>query len=62
MGEPFVTLFEPREIEDVLRRHGYRDVEQFGPEEALATYFADRSDVRLGVPQRLITATIRANP
>jgi methyltransferase (TIGR00027 family) len=63
MGEPFVTLFRPREIDDVLRRHGYGDIEHFGPNEALVAYFGDRPDVRrLGVPQRLLTATMTANP
>jgi methyltransferase (TIGR00027 family) len=62
MGEPFVTLFRPPEIEAVLRRHGYRVVDHFGPDEAVVTYFAGRDEVRLGVPQRLATATIVSNP
>jgi methyltransferase (TIGR00027 family) len=57
MGEPFVSLFEPDEIDRLLRRHRYTDIEHFGPDEAVATYFAGRSDVHLGGAQRLATAT-----
>ena len=57
MGEPFVSLFRPDEIEDVLRRHGYIDIEHFGPDEALATYFAGRHDVHFGGAQRIVAAS-----
>ncbi len=57
MGEPFISLYRPHEIEQLLRDHGYTDVEHFGPEEAIAAYFPDRDDVRLGGAQRIIAAT-----
>jgi methyltransferase (TIGR00027 family) len=58
MGEPFVSLFRPGEIERLLRRYGYTQIEHFGPKEALAAYFPGRQDVRFGGAQRLVTATI----
>jgi methyltransferase (TIGR00027 family) len=58
MGEPFVSLFEPAEAEALLRRLGFDDIVNFGPEEALHTYFAGRDDVRLPGPQRLIVARV----
>jgi methyltransferase (TIGR00027 family) len=58
MGEPIVTLFEPDEIERVLRERGFDQIEDFGPEEAVRTYFAGRDDVRFGGAQRLIVATV----
>jgi methyltransferase (TIGR00027 family) len=61
MGEPFVSLFHPDEIEGLLRRHHYTAIEHFGPDEALATYFAGRSGIDLGGAQRLITATVDRN-
>ena len=60
MGEPFISLFTPAEAEALLRRCGFGEVEHFGPAEAIRSYFADRPDVRLGVPQRLLVATVGA--
>lgn len=58
MGEPFVSLYRPHEIEALVRAHGYTGIEHFGPEEALATYFSHRPDVRLGGAQRILAATV----
>ncbi len=58
VGEPFVSLFLPAEIEELLRSHGFGDVDHFGPDEARATYFPGRDDVRFGGAQRLVTATV----
>jgi len=57
MGEPFVSLFQPDEVERLLRRHGYTDVEHFGADEARATYFGGRNDVTIANAQRLLSAT-----
>jgi methyltransferase (TIGR00027 family) len=56
MGEPFVSLFEPAEAEELLRRMGFDGIVQFGPEEAIRTYFAGRHDVQIHGAQRLIVA------
>jgi methyltransferase (TIGR00027 family) len=58
MGEPFISLFTPAEAEALLARCGFGEVEHFGPAEAIHTYFTGRSDIRLGVPQRLLVATV----
>ena len=56
MGEPVISRFEPDEIERLLREVGFTDVADFGPEEAVRTYFAGRQDVRFGGAQRLVVA------
>jgi O-methyltransferase involved in polyketide biosynthesis len=58
VGEPWVSLFRPAEADALLRRCGFREVDHFGPAEAIRTYFDDRPDVRLGMPQRLLVATV----
>ena len=59
MGEPFVSLFEPAEVEELLRRLGFIDISHFGPDEAIRKYFPGRDDVRFGGAQRLIVATVK---
>ena len=61
MGEPWISLFTPAEAEALLRRCGFGEVDHFGPTEAIRTYFAGRPDVRLGMPQRLLVATVGAH-
>src|SRR5262245_31842785 len=58
VGEPWLSFFTPAEAEALLRRYGFGEVEHFGPAEAIRTYFAGRRDVRLGMPQRLLVATV----
>jgi methyltransferase (TIGR00027 family) len=61
MGEPWISLLTPADAEALLHRCGFGSVEHFGPTEAICTYFAGRPDVRLGMPQRLLVATVRAH-
>lgn len=61
MGEPWISLFTPDEARELLQRCGFGEVEHFGPAEAIRTYFAGRTDVRLGMPQRLLVATVTAD-
>jgi methyltransferase (TIGR00027 family) len=58
MGEPFISLFEPAEIEQLLIKMGFVDVVHFGPNEAVRTYFQGRSDIRLHGSQYLVIATV----
>jgi methyltransferase (TIGR00027 family) len=44
VGEPWLSFFKPRELEDHLRKMGFRDITHFGPREAWATYLGDRKD------------------
>jgi methyltransferase (TIGR00027 family) len=58
VGEPFISLFEPAEMERLLREQGFDDVIHFGPDEAIQTYFAGRTDVVFAGAQRLVVATV----
>jgi methyltransferase (TIGR00027 family) len=58
MGEPWISFFTAAEVEALLHGCGFAEVDHFGPAEAIHTYFADRPDVRLGMPQRLLVATV----
>ena len=58
MGEPFVSLFVPDQIEGLLRNHGFGDIVHFGPQEARAAWFGGAADVTIAGAQRLIAATV----
>ncbi len=58
LGEPFVSLFVPDQIEGLLRSHGFDDIEHFGPQEARAAWFSGAADVAIAGAQRLIAATV----
>lgn len=62
MGEPFVSLFEPAAIEQLVLELGFDEIMHFGPEEAIRAYFAGRSDVRFGGAQRMLLATVTKDP
>jgi methyltransferase (TIGR00027 family) len=58
MGEPFVTLFLPAEIEELLRRQRFGDVVHFGSQEARALYYDGRADVAIAGAQRIVVGTV----
>ena len=58
LGEPFVSLFVPVEIEGLLRSHGFDDIVHFGPQEGRAAWFSGAADVAIAGAQRLIAATV----
>jgi len=58
MGEPFVSLFIPDAINQMLRSRGFTDIVHFGPQEARAAYFGERADVEIAGAQRLVVATV----
>jgi methyltransferase (TIGR00027 family) len=58
MGEPFVSLFVPDEIEGLLRKLGFDDIVHFGPQEARDAWFSGAVDVEMAGAQRLIAATL----
>ena len=58
-GEPFISLFLPDQIEQLLIECGFKGVAHFGPEEAARTYFPGREDVRFSGPQRLAIASVQ---
>jgi methyltransferase (TIGR00027 family) len=58
-GEPFVSLFEPAEIDALLQDHGFSDVIHAGRQDVWAMYEALRASAppRQGIA-RLVTATV----
>jgi methyltransferase (TIGR00027 family) len=43
-GEPYLTFFEPANLAEQVRKLGFAEVWDLGPEEANARYFANRTD------------------
>jgi len=58
LGEPFISLFVPDQITDLLRQHAFDQIEHFGPDEARVTYFQEDQDVSIAGAQRLVTGTV----
>ncbi len=58
LGEPFVTAFEPAEIESLLLRAGFRGVAHHAPAELVARYLDREDELQIGGPQRLLTAIV----
>lgn len=58
MGEPFVSRFLPSEIDQLMHRHGFGEIADFGPDEARAAYFQGRADLEIAGAQRLVAATV----
>jgi methyltransferase (TIGR00027 family) len=56
-GEPFLSLFYPQEVEDLLRERGFTRVEHFGPEELRRLYLKDRPDAPISGIERLAIAS-----
>jgi O-methyltransferase involved in polyketide biosynthesis len=59
MGEPFLSLFTPDQIADLLWAEGFVQIRDFGPAEARAAYFRGIQNVEMGGAQRLITGTVK---
>ncbi len=57
LGEPFVSLFEPAEIEQILHEIGFRGISHFGPAELVSRYF-DGYEIALDGFQRLVVASV----
>jgi methyltransferase (TIGR00027 family) len=59
VGEPWITYFDPVSLARDLRGMGFKQVEDFGPEEAKDRYFKDRTDgFRIGRSGRLMKARL----
>lgn len=60
VGEPFITYFDPQEIAEQMRRHGFRNILDLGRAELNARYFNDREDgLRMeGNGTRLLSAEV----
>lgn len=58
LGERFVSLFTPGEIEAVMVAHGFVDIAHFGADEALAAYFPKQPDTFLAGAQRILSGMV----
>jgi hypothetical protein len=59
IGEPFKTFFEPSDLLSEFNAAGFHSVEDFGPEEINARYFADRTDgLKVAVAGRIAKACV----
>jgi methyltransferase (TIGR00027 family) len=58
LGEPFVTAFEPPEIEALLLRVGFQDIAHYSPTDLVAQYLDREDELRIGGPQRLLSASV----
>jgi methyltransferase (TIGR00027 family) len=57
LGEPWITYFDPVSLVRDLQGIGFKQAEDFGPEEAKDRYFKDRMDgLRVGGSSRLMKA------
>jgi methyltransferase (TIGR00027 family) len=63
VGEPWLSFFEPADMEAVLRRAGFSSVVHFGPREATERYLRGRTDdLRLPAYFRMAKATTGPGP
>ena len=60
-NEPVLTFFEPARLAEQVRKLGFSEVWDFGPEEASPLYFAGRTD-GLGPPAHLHLMGARVGP
>ena len=57
-GEPFLSLFRPQEIDDLIRRNGFRRVDHLGPQELRALFLSGRPEVQIPGIERLAVAFV----
>jgi methyltransferase (TIGR00027 family) len=59
LGEPWRTFFDPEELTAELRQLGFSAIEDLGPQEANARYFAQRTDaLRLAGSGHIVAARV----
>ena len=60
VGEPWLSLFEPAEMEALLRTAGYDDVVHYGPDDLTERYLRGRTDgMRMPGYFNMMKATVR---
>jgi methyltransferase (TIGR00027 family) len=57
-GEPFLSLFRPPEIDDLIRTNGFRRVDHLGPQELRALFLSGRPEVQIPGIERLAVAFV----
>jgi methyltransferase (TIGR00027 family) len=60
VGEPFVSLFVPDEIDELLQTHRFGNIVHFGTREARVAYFDARDDVEIAGAQQLANSNRHA--
>jgi methyltransferase (TIGR00027 family) len=61
-GEPFLSMFRPDEIDQLIRRNGFTRVDHLGPHELRALYLSDRPEVQIPGIERLAIAFVGPAP
>ncbi len=57
-GEPFISVFTPDEARALLREEGFREIQDYGPDEARRDYFQNREDVLIAGAQRVLIGLV----
>jgi len=57
-GEPFISLFTPEAAQALLREEGFRDMQDYGADEARRDYFQSREDVLIAGAQRMLIGAV----
>jgi len=57
-GEPFISFFTPEAAQALLREEGFRDIQDYGGDEARRDYFQSREDVLIAGAQRILIGTL----
>ena len=57
-GEPFISLFTPDEARALLTEQGFRDLRDYGPDEARLDFFQGRGNVLIAGAQRVLIGTV----
>jgi len=58
--EPWISFFDPQDLAERVRQTGFKEVADFGPDEANRLYFAGRSDeLSVSVLDNLTSSTLR---
>lgn len=57
-AEPFLSLFRPDEMDDLILRNGFRRADHLGPHELRALFLSDRPEVQIPGIERLAIAFV----
>jgi methyltransferase (TIGR00027 family) len=57
-GEPFISLFTPEAAQALVREEGFRDIQDYGGDEARRDYFQSREDVLIAGVQRILIGAV----
>jgi methyltransferase (TIGR00027 family) len=58
-GEPFISLFTPEAAQALMSEEGFRDIQDYGADEARRDYFQGREDVLIAGAQRVLIGAVQ---